>query len=120
MYRLLFPFGLPQNQPPGSIILMMLHYIYSGADHRKTSSLHDHHEKLLHLKYQDESTGTQLYETLRGFICRIIQSAAKTAAALYIHLQHASYRIEKLGSLKNPISRTQMSCFLPDALSRFI
>ena len=53
------------------------------------------HEKLLHLKYQDENTGTQLYETLRVYL-QNHQSATKTAAALYIHRSTLLYRIEKI------------------------
>ena len=62
------------------------------------------HEKLLHLKYQDESTGTQLYETLRVYL-QNHQSATKTAAALYIHRSTLLYRIEKIeAALKSDLT----------------
>ena len=62
------------------------------------------HEKLLQLKYQDESTGTQLYETLRVYL-QNNQSATKTAAALYIHRSTLLYRIEKIeAALKSDLT----------------
>ncbi len=56
------------------------------------------HEKLLKLKYQDEETDSQLYETLRAYL-QNQQSATKTAAALYIHRSTFLYRLEKIEKL---------------------
>jgi sugar diacid utilization regulator len=53
------------------------------------------HEQLLQLKYEDERTGSQLYETLRCYLTHQ-QSATKTAAALYIHRSTLLYRLEKI------------------------
>lgn len=62
------------------------------------------HEKLLQLKYQDESAGSQLYETLRVYL-QNNQSATKTAAALYIHRSTLLYRIEKIeAALKSDLT----------------
>lgn len=53
------------------------------------------HERLLQLKYQDDSTGSELYETLRAYL-QNQQSATKTAAALYVHRSTLLYRLEKI------------------------
>lgn len=56
------------------------------------------HERLLKLKYQDDESGSQLYETLRVYL-QNQQSATKTAAALYIHRSTFLYRLEKIEKL---------------------
>lgn len=64
------------------------------------------HERLLQLKNQDESSGTQLYQTLRCYL-ENHQNATKTADALFIHRSTLLYRLEKIqkvlrSDLNNP------------------
>ena len=58
------------------------------------------HEKLLSLKYADESNHSHLYETLRSFL-EHHQNIARTSEALYIHRSTLLYRMDKIREFLN-------------------
>lgn len=53
------------------------------------------HEKLLSLKYEDETNHTQLYQTLRCYL-EHHQNIARTSEALFIHRSTLLYRLDKI------------------------
>lgn len=62
------------------------------------------HERLLQMKYQDENSDSQLYETLRCYL-ENHQSATKTAQILYIHRSTLLYRLDRIRKfLKSDLS----------------
>ncbi|MBQ0001452.1 MAG: helix-turn-helix domain-containing protein [Clostridiales bacterium] len=56
------------------------------------------HEKLLQLRYLDDSNDSQLYQTLRCYL-ENHQSATKTAQAMYIHRSTLLYRLDRIRNI---------------------
>lgn len=73
-----------------------LPYIFEQAT-KKLPAYMICHEKLLALKYEDETEGTQLYETLRCFL-EHHQNITRTSEALFIHRSTLLYRLDKIRS----------------------
>ncbi len=74
-----------------------LYYVYDQAT-KKLPAYMICHEKLLELKYADESGHTQLYRTTRCFL-EHHQSITRTSEALFIHRSTLLYRLEKIKAI---------------------
>lgn len=88
-----------------------MYYIYEQAT-RKLPAYMICHERLLELKYEDETCHTELYQTARCYL-ELHQSIARTSEALFIHRSTLLYRLDKIRNiLKTDFSDPQELLYL--------
>lgn len=88
-----------------------MYYIYEQAT-RKLPAYMICHERLLELKYEDETNHTELYQTARRYL-ELHQSIARTSEALFIHRSTLLYRLDKIRNiLKTDFSDPQELLYL--------
>ena len=88
-----------------------MYYIYEQST-KKLPAYMICHERLLELKYEDETNHTELYQTARCYL-ELHQSIARTSEALFIHRSTLLYRLEKIRNiLKTDFSDPQELLYL--------